>query len=434
MKTSTIKKAVLTVALSAALVATVSGATYGQKAAAAESVYNKTTCYQAEAKLNTNQRYSNISEIDQEYDSNSIETFVSSAVDENIATISFTYNDLCSIYDENYGYVLDFSYSRGNGFVIVTEVDGLEKIVEMDLAHSSPYSGKDGKYIYVSFDRYFIEYADGRTVRVAVNGDEYDAIPSTGPLKNKDKSWIAAPKSYNYAQGLLFEKEIPNFYYEYSTSFCPDNDNNCANAAGVIALNYWNSYHYNALLKLSSSNLISGYNMNVATATSYMDKFYKYMNTNFILGLWGGTTPSNCYKGFMNLISENGYVARKETVSSFNDIKYQINRGVPVFITSQDYYFTQCYTNNTAVPLPKVYSTQGNYSFTIDYYRTHGIENSHTFVGFGFAEYTLYDSNGYDTKIHLVKIADGWGGERYFNYDLSDTTQWGMAAIRVSRC
>lgn len=100
MKTSTIKKAVLTVALSAALVATVSGATYGQKAAAAESVYNETTCYQAEAKLNTNQRYSNISEIDQEYDSNSIETFVSSAVDENIATISFTYNDLCSIYDE----------------------------------------------------------------------------------------------------------------------------------------------------------------------------------------------------------------------------------------------------------------------------------------------------------------------------------------------
>lgn len=67
IKTSTIKKAVLTVALSVALVATVSGATYGQKAAAAESVYNETTCYQAEAKLHTNQRYANISEINQEY-------------------------------------------------------------------------------------------------------------------------------------------------------------------------------------------------------------------------------------------------------------------------------------------------------------------------------------------------------------------------------
>ena len=174
--------------------------------------------------------------------------------------------------------------------------------------------------------------------------------------------------------------------------------------------------------------------MNNATATEYMNKFYSYMGTNWLFGTWGGTLPSDCYSGFMRLIKENGYVARKETVSSFDDIKYQINRGVPVFITSQDYYFTQRYTDHTAVPLPKVYSTQGNYSFTIDYYRTYGIENSHTFVGFGFAEYTLYDSNGYDSKIHLVKIADGWGNERYFNYDLSDTTQWGMAAIRVSRC
>lgn len=157
------------------------------------------------------------------------------------------------------------------------------------------------------------------------------------------------------------------------------------------------------------------------------------MKTNKFWG-YGGTLPSDCFDGFTKMITENGYVARKDTVTTFEDIKYQINRGVPVFIVSQDYYFTYRYSDRSAIPLPTVSSTQGDYTLTIDYTETYGLVNAHTFVGFGFAEYTLYDSNGYDTKIHLVKIADGWNGERYFNFDISDTTSLGMAAIRVSRC
>lgn len=433
MNTKTIKRAVLSVALSAALVATVSGATYGQKAVAAESVHNETACYQVEAKLNTNQRYANISEINQEYVSSPIETFVSSAVDEPIETIDFTYNDLYSINNEIYGYVLDYSCSRGDGFLIVSEIEDSETIIEMDLSHSSPYSGKDGKYIYVSFDKYYIEYSNGKTVRLALDGEEFDANPSTGPLKSSLKQGIPHTETNSYTMGLLFEKEIPNFYYKYTTSLSAKS-NNCANAAGVIALNFWNNYHANGLLKLSSSQLISGsYNMNNPTATQYMDTFYSYMKTNKFWG-YGGTLPSDCFDGFTKMITENGYVARKDTVTTFEDIKYQINRGVPVFIVSQDYYFTYRYSDRSAIPLPTVSSTQGDYTLTIDYTETYGLVNAHTFVGFGFAEYTLYDSNGYDTKIHLVKIADGWNGERYFNFDISDTTSLGMAAIRVSRC
>ena len=104
-------------------------------------------------------------------------------------------------------------------------------------------------------------------------------------------------------------------------------------------------------------------------------------------------------------------------------------QGVPIFITSQDYYFTP--NGNT---LPNVSNIAGNNSFTIDYERTYGIENSHTFVGYGYVEYTLYDKDGKESKIQLVKVASGWGSYRYFNFNISDTTKWGMAAIKVARC
>lgn len=303
----------------------------------------------------------------------------------------------------------------------------------MDLGHSSPYSGKEGKYIYASFDEYYVEHDNGIIVSLTLSGEECDVNISEYTSKSESKVGIPHTETNNYAMGLLFKKEIPNFYYKYTTGLSTKS-NNCANAAGVIALNYWNRYLSNNLLELSSDQLIKdSYNMKNETATLYMDKFYSYMKTNKFFG-YGGTLPTDCFNGFTKMITENGYKAKQTTISTFDDIKYQINQGVPVFIVSQDYYFTSRYSGGTAVPLPSVSSTQGNYTLSIDYSRTYGLVNAHTFVGFGFAEYTLYDSNGYDTKIRLVKVADGWNGERYFNFDISDTTSLGMMAIKVSRC
>lgn len=108
MKTSSIKKGILTAALSVALVATVSGSIHNPKADMAENHCYEIAGYQTKAMLNVKQKEANISETNQENESDSIEMFVSSAVDEPIDTIDFSYNDLYSVYDENFGYVLDF--------------------------------------------------------------------------------------------------------------------------------------------------------------------------------------------------------------------------------------------------------------------------------------------------------------------------------------
>ncbi len=420
MKASAVKSAVFAAALSVALTVSAYGGEYRQSDAIVKENGIAASSRNSSLKIKTTR----------EYGSQSVEAFISGVLDEDISHIDFVYNELYSEYGAEYGYVLDFSYAYGNGHAIISTADGSESIAEMDLENSSPYLGKDGKYIYASFDNYFVAQSDGDIVKLEANDG---ASGISAPMRNKDKKeGVAAPQDYNYSKGYLDKSEIYNFYFKYAAELV-DKKNNCANAAGVIALNYWNTFHGNNLLNLEVSELINNtYNMNDVAAKRYMNIFYDYMNTNWIFGT-GGTLPADVYKGFKKIITDYNYVARQSSVNSFDEIKNQINLGVPVFITSKDYYFTNCYDIYfTAVPLPKVNSVLGNYNFTIKHYRWYGLENSHTFVGYGYAEYTLYDKDGNESKIQFVKIADGWGCERYFNYSISN--KMSMAAIKVSRC
>lgn len=437
MKTSVIRKAVLSVALSAALAASVCGASYRQSDAVEKEERYQVTSRNASVKPNGKQ----------EYGSQAIETIISSVVDDDIDNIDFVYNELYSAYNEEYGYVVDFTYGGENGYAIVSADDGSEDIIELNLGSSSPYTGKDGKYIYASFDNYFVVQDNGDIVSVSA---DHDGLPVSETLNNGDdgKTNIPEPRDYSYSYGSFECFELKGFRYQYSSSLLTDKKNKCAPAAGVIALNYWNKYYDNRILKLNESEFYKDSDTNVVTdnmsdevAKNYMGIFYKYMKTNSWLlpnGELGGTTPKNAYLGFMQLIEEKGFNARKCIVRTFADIKNNIGiEKRPVFITSDDYYFTERYNyvnDKSAKPLPSVDPTPGDHTFTIDYRRFHGIIHSHTFIGFGYAEYTLYDADGNESKIELVKIADGWGGERYFNFNISDTTNWGMAAIKVSLC
>lgn len=123
-------------------------------------------------------------------------------------------------------------------------------------------------------------------------------------------------------------------------------------------------------------------------------------------------------------------------------IKSSIDNDVPVFITSTDYYFTYDDT------LPSVSSSSGNHTLSIDYAHSWGIANAHTFVGYGYAYYTITQVTEkevwsptwsdpfrtvieYSTEVfteEFVKVADGWGGKRYYNYSQSNKT---VASVRV---
>lgn len=415
MKASAVKSAVFAAALSVALTVSAYGGEYRQSDAIVKENGIAASSRNSSLKIKTTR----------EYGSQSVEAFISGVLDEDISHIDFVYNELYSEYGVEYGYVLDFSYAYGNGHAIISTADGSESIAEMDLENSSPYLGKDGKYIYASFDNYFVAQSDGDIVKLEAN-DGASGISS--PMRNKDKDDVPVSIDYSYSYGNIDSYEISNFYFQYDADFS-NKENNCANAAGVIMLNYWNAHDGRNFLNLTTNETISAYNLNmtVNTAKKYMDIFYDYMGTNWALGKWGGTPPKDIYKGFKRLVNENGYEAIQFDISSFEDIKYQVNQGVPVFITSMLYYFT--YIGDI---LPSVNSGVGDYSFAIDYKYWYGVESSHTFVGYGYVEYTLYDKDGKESKIELVKIADGWGHTRYFNFSISN--KMSMAAIYVPRC
>ena len=366
MKASAVKSAVFAAALSVALTVSAYGGEYRQSDAIVKENGIAAASRNSSLKIKTTR----------EYGSQSVEAFISGVLDEDISHIDFVYNELYSEYGVEYGYVLDFSYAYGNGHAIISTADGSESIAEMDLENSSPYLGKDGKYIYASFDNYFVAQSDGDIVKLEANDG---ASGISAPMRNKDKDDVPVSIDYSYSYVKIERYDISKFYYGYSTSLCSDKSNNCANAAGVIMLNYWNAHDGRNFLNLTTNETISAYNLNMTdnTAKKYMYIFYDYMNTNWAFGQWGGTLPSNVYKGFKRLVNEYGYVTTQFAVSSFEDVKYQVVQGVPIFITSQDYYFTP--NGNT---LPNVSNIAGNNSFTIDYERTYGIENSHTLVGY----------------------------------------------------
>lgn len=418
MKSSAVKTVVLSAALSVALAVSVCGGTYRQSDVVVEDGGLEISGRKADFKATVTHAYR----------SRSIETFINDVLKSDPDRVDFVYNDLYSACGEEYGYVLDFSYEDGHGYAIIEVVDGTENIVEMDPKNSSPYLGKDGKYIYGSFDNYLVEQNNGDIVKLTAD-DGVSAM--SAPMKSKDKDGVPVSIDYSYSYGNVERYEINNFYYSYSTSLCSDKKNNCANATGVIALNYWNAHDGRNFLNLTTDETKGIYDLNMKddTARKYMNIFYDYMNTNWAFGQWGGTLPDNVYKGFKRLVNEKGRETIQFDVSSFDDIKYQVEQGVPVFFTSEDYYFTP-----NGFTLPTVSNIAGNNSLTIDYERTYGIENSHTFVGYGYVEFTLFDNDGKESKIQLVKVASGWGSYRYFNFNISDTEKWGMAAIYVSRC
>ncbi len=262
MKASAVKSAVFAAALSVALTVSAYGGEYRQSDAIVKENGIAASSRNSSLKIKTTR----------EYGSQSVEAFISGVLDEDISHIDFVYNELYSEYGVEYGYVLDFSYAYGNGHAIISTADGSESIAEMDLENSSPYLGKDGKYIYASFDNYFVAQSDGDIVKLEANDG---ASGISAPMRNKDKKeGVAAPQDYNYSKGYLDKSEIYNFYFKYAAELV-DKKNNCANAAGVIALNYWNTFHGNNLLNLEVSELINNtYNMNDVAAKRYMNIFY----------------------------------------------------------------------------------------------------------------------------------------------------------------
>lgn len=324
------------------------------------------------------------------------------------------------------GYIIDFIADETNGYAIIFYINEHPEIMELVFEKSSPYYGKSGKYIYPSLGNYIIKngeyYYDACTEnKVNYNPDKNDLFYAAC---NKDKEGVPVTRTVNYSVGGLNVCELPNFFYNYSTELT-SHKNNCANAAGLIMLNYWNKYYYNDILKLDVACLkdenvwMNGTN---DPRKEYMEIFYKYMKTNWIFGT-GGTLPNNGYDGFERLIKEKGYQVSRKTGLSYSEMKSSIKNNIPVFITSTDYYFS------TSTTLPSYSSTSGNHTLTMDYERTYGLNNAHTFVGYGYAEYVLLNSNGESINEQLIKVADGWGGTCYFNLNVSNV--YSSASITV---
>lgn len=233
---------------------------------------------------------------------------------------------------------------------------------------------------------------------------------------NSSPKYTNVTRDVQYLRGYLHQYEIPNFKFNYYYAGT-DITNYCANVAGLTAINYWNKKYDNDLIKTDA--LLDG-NLSYPIKDEIIHTFYDYMNTNWFFGI-GGTLPKDCYNGFERFVKEHGYQVERKTNLDYNDIILSIIDGIPIFITSNDYYY--------ASSLPTPSSENGDNVLSITYKRYSGIGQSHTFIGYGYAFYSMYDPNGKGIREELIEVSTGWGDRTYFNFSVSN--RYSIAAINV---
>lgn len=344
--------------------------------------------------------------------------------------VSYSVSDIFFSDESWAGYVIEFTTEHENGYAIFFSQDIGFKLIELKFGAFSPYYGKPGTYIYPSLGYYIIK-ANNQYYNAESMILSEDYTPTETPIFYAANS-IGGDKNVPVTRSLAFkncalgEKEISNFYFNYSTSLTSQTHANvCANAAGLIMLNYWNKKFNNNLLKLSTPDINNAGNIAGDARIEYMNLFYDYMNTNGWLldesAQIGGTHPDDCYAGFERLIREKGYGIIYYKNLNYDEMMSHLQLRRPIFITSTLYNFTE---KNITLPIP---SSQ---PLTIEYSRTSGLANAHTFVGYGYAYYILDQYDGSVHREELIKIADGWGGTRYFNYTISGVMS--CAAVYVT--
>ncbi len=335
-------------------------------------------------------------------------------------------NDVYYSNEQWAGYVIDFTVDELNGYAIFFKMENNLTLVEVSFQRPSAYINREGQFIYPSLGYYYTKingrYYDAETM-VEVHFEPTDEPTFFAACGKSDFDIVN--KTTKYIRSYQLSNDLSDFYCFYHDGM-GSGKNNCANVAGLIALNYWNKYFKNDLLKLSSDRLDGNGNINWQdankTASHYMSVFYNYMNTNWFLGT-GGTLPNNCYNGFERLIKENGYKVERKTDLTYTEMRDKIDAGIPIFITSKDYYFTSSRT------LPAIQDKEGNYETTITYEHHKGLGSAHTFVGFGYVSLSYYITSGTVSVSTFIHVADGWGASRYFNVGLSKITS--SAAIGV---
>lgn len=356
---------------------------------------------------------------------------LSAQEDHSIAINQYTVEDIYYSDESWAGYIIEFITAQENGYAIFFYIENSYHLIELRFGTFSPYFGKEGMYIYPAIDSYIVkieeQYYDAETLLpfAFTATDEPIFYAARSPIYGDH--FTPHTRTIPFAKSGLYEYTIPDFYDNYSTSLTSaSHPNNCANAAGVIMLNYWNKKSNNKLLNLTTTQLTSNDNMTSTAAIEYMNIFYEYMNTNWILGS-GGTLPTNCYNGFQRLIEEKGAIIDIVKEISYEEMMSQLKSGRPLFITSVDYYLTDDTTkeNVSSLPIP----TDGT-SLTIDYIHSSGYAYGHTVVGYGYAYYQLQLADGTVQREQFIKVADGWGDSRYFNYTIS--TVYSSAAVFVN--
>lgn len=345
-----------------------------------------------------------------------------------ISDVAYTASNVYLLNGDKLGFVAELNFGDTQGYAIVSTVENSFNPVEISLEKYSPFYNKKGTYIYPSLGKYIIKYngayydlTSGEDCAHLTN-DPSGKFHAAAQIKG-ERETVTKTKVYSY--GYSSSYEIPGFSSRYRTSLTTHN-NNCANAAGLILLNYWNRYYSNDIVK--TSHLDADGNFDDDFAVTVMNTFYTCMRTNVPIGT--GTLPENFYYGFSLVVNQFGYKMRrqKDITHSYDEVTAKLSANIPLVITSTDYYFT-----NLGISLPDV---SKNEPMTIRYNHYSGLANAHTFIGYGYVTYDLYsyvssgDAMPYaiypginmrrvHTKIRLIKVADGWGHSRYFNRDLS---------------
>lgn len=338
--------------------------------------------------------------------------------------VSYEYSEIYGFYSkEQVGYVVDVTYGDNCGYIIILVDDTSATPTEVVLGHRSPYYGQTGKYLYLTSCVYYIMTADNNIICVNVESSHVTQ-PQNGMMKIIGEKGVPVTINYECSNGgLMDEYNLEGMNDLYST-YLTNHDNTCANVAGVIALNYWNKYYDNKLLNLKDEEIskVNSYeygSMTMDVAREYMEIFYDYMDTNWFFGI-GGTSPDDCYKGFERLIREKGAVSGRSQVTTYDEIKSYITKyNIPVFIVSSNFYFGNM----------DYFEDADGAKYTYDGEHTYGLDNSHVFIAYGYAEYAIYNRRGNLTNVQLLEVATGWGYSQYFHIAKSNIMS--AAVIRV---